>query len=126
MNRYNPDQTPNPEEWLALDEQERILLAEEYHRLARIKNPKLAAHAVFHAIVENQLAENPEPVIRAMTRLTAEGLSKHDAVHAIAFVVAEHIHHLFNAKVDANNSKAIYIAAVEQLTAKGLRINRKQ
>jgi len=78
----------------------------------------LKAHAVFHAIVENQVAENLDPVVRAMTRLTAEGLSRHEAVHAIASVVAEHIHDLLNAQADADTSQAIYNAAVERLTAK--------
>ncbi len=105
-------------EWLALEELTRIQLAEEHHRRARTKLPNLKAHAVFHAIVENQMAENLEPVVRAMTRLTAEGLNRHEAVHAIASVVAEHIHDLFNAKVDADNSQAIYYAAVERLSAK--------
>ena len=77
MNRYDPEHAPDPAEWRALDEQVRIQLAEEHHRVARIKLPNLKAHAVFHAIVENQLAENIEPVVRAMARLTAEGLSRH-------------------------------------------------
>lgn len=119
MNRYDPDQTPNPEQWLALDEQTRIRLAEEHHRAARIKLPNLKVHATFHAIVENQIAENTESVVRAMARLTAEGLSRHDAIHAIGSVLAEHIHDLFNAKADQSNSAAIYNAAVERLTAKG-------
>lgn len=117
MNRYDPDQTPTPEEWLSLDEQVRFGLVEDYHRLERIKLPSLTAHAAFHAIVENQLAENFEPPIRAMARLTQEGLSRHEAVHAIASVVAEHIHDLFNTKADANSSTAVYAAAVERLTA---------
>lgn len=118
MNRYDPDNAPDPAEWLALEELTRIQLVEEHHRLARTKLPNLKAHAVFHAIVENQVAENLDPVVRAMTRLTAEGLNRHEAVHAIASVVAERIHDLFNAKADADNSQAIYYAAVEQLTAK--------
>jgi len=118
VNRYDPDNAPDPAEWLALEELTRIQLAEEHHRLARTKLPNLKAHAVFHAIVENQVAENLDPVVRAMTRLTAEGLNRHEAVHAIASVVAEHIHDLLNAKADADNSQAIYYAAVERLTAK--------
>ena len=121
VNRYDPKHASDPAEWRALDEQVRIQLAEEHHRVARIKLPNLKAHAVFHAIVENQLAENLEPVVRAMARLTAEGLSRHDALHAIASVLAEHMHGLLNAKADANNSQAIYNAAVERLTAKGWR-----
>lgn len=118
MNRYDPDNAPDPTEWLALEELTRIQLAEEYHRPARTKLPNLKAHAVRHAIVENQVAENLDPVVRAMTRLTAEGLNRHEAVHAIASGVAAHIHDLLNAKADADNSQAIYNAAVERLTAK--------
>ena len=121
MNRYDPDHAPNPEQWLALDEQERIRLAEEHHRLARTKLPNLKAHALFHAIVENQLAEKLEPAVRAMARLMAEGLTRHESVHAIASVVAEHLYALSNGKADVGNSQAIYNAAVERLTAKNWR-----
>ncbi|MDP1609414.1 MAG: hypothetical protein Q8M11_00030 [Sulfuritalea sp.] len=121
MNRYDPDHAPNPEEWLALDEQVRIRFAEEYHRAKRIKLPNVKAHAVFHAIIENQIAEKLESVVRAVARLTAEGLSRHDSIHAIATVLAEHINELFNAKADEEHSAAIYSAAVERLTARGWR-----
>ncbi len=117
MNRYDPAQPPNSEEWLALDEQLRIGLVEKYHRQERVQLPNVTVHAALHAIVENQLAENLEPAARAMARLTTEGLDRHEAVHAIASVVAEHIHDLLNAKADANSSKAVYAAAVERLNA---------
>jgi hypothetical protein len=117
MNRYDPDQTPNPEEWLAFDEQLRIGLVESYHRRARVELPNVTIHAAFHVVVENQLAENYEPTACAMTRLTMEGLSRHEAVHALASVVTEHIHDLLNAKADADSSKAVYAAAVERLNA---------
>jgi len=120
VNRYDPDRAPNPEEWLALDEQARIRLTEEHHRVARITLPNLKAHAVFHAIVENQIAGNLEPVALAMGRLTAEGLSRHEAIHAIASVLAEHIQELFSATAD-DNSHATYYAAIERLTARGWR-----
>lgn len=121
MNRYDPDHAPNPEQWLALDEQVRIHLAEEYHRTKRIKLPNARAHAAFHAIVENQIAENFESVVRAMARLSAEGLSRHESIHAIASVLAEHIQELFSTTADEKHSAAIYSAAVERLTAKGWR-----
>ena len=75
-------------------------------------------HAVIHSIVENQIAENLESVVRAMARLTAEGLDRHDAVHAIGSVLAVHLHDLLNLEVGAANSQAIYNAAVERLTVK--------
>jgi hypothetical protein len=72
MNRYDPDQPPNSEEWLALDEQLRIGLVEKYHRQERVQLPNVTVHAALHAIVENQLAENYKPMVRAMARLTTE------------------------------------------------------
>lgn len=121
MNQCDPERAPDPETWLELDEQERIFLIEECHRIARVKLPNLTAHAVFHAIVENQIAEGLEPVLRAMARLTNEGLSRHDSVHAIASVVAEHLHDLFKSKDDAMTSQSRYNAAVERLNAKSWR-----
>ncbi|MGY6258599.1 hypothetical protein ACXIVK_34635 [Paraburkholderia caledonica] len=91
MEEYNPECAPEPESWLELDEQERIFIVETYHRVARIQLPNVTAHAALHAIVENQIALNAEPVVRAMHRLGNEGLTRHDAVHAIGSVVAEHL-----------------------------------
>ena len=121
MNRYDPEYSPNPEQWLALDEQVRVDLAEEHHRIARIKLPNLKVHAALLAIVENQIAQNLESVVRAMTRLTAGGLSRHEAIHAIASVLAEHIYELSDSAVNENNSASIYNAAIERLTAKSWR-----
>ena len=121
MNAYDPERAPLPWEWLALDEQERILQAEAFHVQAGIKLPKLKAHAIFHAIVENQLAENLESAVRAMARLKAEGLSRHDAVHAISFVLAGHLAELMRTKGAEGDSQAGYNAALDKLTAKGWR-----
>lgn len=119
MHQYDPERAPNPEEWLELDEQERIFLIEEHHhRHSRTRLPNLTAHAVFHALVENQIAEGLEPVSRAMARLAKEGLTRHDAVHAIASVVAEHIHDLFKTNDESAISQSRYNAAVERLNAK--------
>jgi hypothetical protein len=56
MQRYDPLEAPDPGEWLALDEQERIDLVQDYHRRARIRLPNAKVHAVLHAIVEAQIA----------------------------------------------------------------------
>ncbi|SFU25981.1 hypothetical protein SAMN05192563_10454 [Paraburkholderia aspalathi] len=118
MKEYNPECAPEPESWLELDEQERIALVEAYHRVARSKLPNVTAHAALHAIVENQIALNLEPVVRAMDRLGKEGLTRHDAVHAIGSVVAEHLLDILktNQNDDAAASPARYYAAVERLT----------
>jgi hypothetical protein len=98
MQNYDPELPPNPAEWLALDEQLRILLAELYHRKAREKVPNLQAHAAFHAMVENPIAQGLEPVVRAMARLLTQGLSRHDAVHAVGSCVADHFFEAMNSK----------------------------
>ncbi|MFL9966299.1 hypothetical protein PQR02_35970 [Paraburkholderia sediminicola] len=119
MDEYNPGCAPEPESWLELDEQGRIALIETYHRVARIKLPNVRAHAALHAIVENQIALNLEPVVRAMHRLGKEGLTRHDAIHAIGSVVAEHLLDILKTDQndDAATSQARYYAAAERLTA---------
>jgi hypothetical protein len=86
---YDPDAPPNPREWLALDEWERVRLAGNYHQTARIRLPDTKAHAIVHAIVENQIAQGFGPTCRALERLQKEGLSRHEAVHAIGSVVSK-------------------------------------
>lgn len=119
MTNYDPEIPPSATTWLALDEQERIALAEAHHRAARIKVPNLKAHAVFHATVENQIALGLQSVVRAMARLQNEGLSRHDALHAIGSVVAEQLFETLNLKIkdDANTTQTRYDAAVERLSA---------
>jgi hypothetical protein len=93
--------------------------------LSREPSPSLASLelplAVTRAYLSSYIAERLESVVRAVARLTAEGLSRHDSIHAIATVLAEHINELFNAKADEEHSAAIYSAAVERLTARGWR-----
>ena len=120
MDQYNPERAPEPESWLELDEQERTRLIETWHRVTRIKLPNVKVHAVvLHAIVENQLALDLDPVVRAMDRLMKEGLTRHDAIHAIGSVVAGHLFDILQANQndDAGASQAHYYAAVERLTA---------
>ena len=118
MNGYDPEITPVAKEWLALDEGERLALVERYHRDARIALPRTARrlHATIHTVVENQLALNDEPVVRALGRLMKEGLSRHDAIHAVGSVVAEHINELLRLKDAPETSRARYYAAIERLT----------
>ncbi len=119
MQNYDPEVPPNPAEWLALDEQLRIQLAEVYHRKAREKVPNVKAHAAFHAIVENQIAEGLESVARAMARLMKQGLTRHDALHAIGSCVADHFFEAMNSKDEdfSSTAQSRYNAAVERLTA---------
>ena len=58
--------------------------------------------------------------VRAMDRLMNEGLSRHDTLHAIGSVVAEHLFEAADAKTkdDPNAIQTRYNAAVEWLSAK--------
>ena len=88
--RYNADHAPAPEEWLELDEQDRIDQVIDYHKRAKKpvgENNKL--HAAAHVIVENQAAMGDATVVPAtLDRLMREGLDRHDAIHAIGSVLA--------------------------------------
>lgn len=123
MLRYDPFTAPDPDEWLALDEQERITLISVYHKKARIKLPNLQVHTVLHAIVENQIALGDEiPVARTLDRLVEDGLDRHDAIHAIAAALAEHLRSLKDRPATASDDpNATYFAALERLTPESWR-----
>jgi hypothetical protein len=119
---YDPEIEPDPAAWLALDETERQLQVEAYHRHAGIEAERPQVHAAVHVIVENQSAMGDElPVRRAIDRLMGEGLTRHEAVHAVASVLADYINRLLRDKPAAADHQAACNAAVEQLTAESWR-----
>jgi uncharacterized protein YoaH (UPF0181 family) len=89
--RYDPGRAPDPARWIALPEDERIEMVERHHRRQNIRLPRPTVHAVMHVIVENQIALGETPVVEAIPRLMGEGLSRHDALHAVAWVLAMHM-----------------------------------
>jgi len=48
VKRYDPQHAPDPAGWLTLDEGERIHLALQYHRRARVRLPNARLHATIH------------------------------------------------------------------------------
>lgn len=120
MDRYDPEVAPDPQEWLALDESERVLLVEQYHRDARISLPKRARplHATIHTIVENQLALEDQTIVRAtLQRLMEDGLTRHESIHAIGSVLTEHVYDLLQTKNLPADGHASYYDALQQLMA---------
>jgi hypothetical protein len=119
MLAYDPSNPPEPTAWLELDEQERIRLVEVFRRQRRIKLPNIKAHAAIHAVVENQLAAGLDSAVASMSRLIGEGLTRHDALHAIGSVLAEHLHELLSGRVQdaAEVAQSRYDAALERLSA---------
>jgi Protein of unknown function (DUF1186)/SEC-C motif len=127
ITEYDPLDEPEPQLWLATDEQQRIDLVLAYHRRAGIRAPNDKVHAIIHVIIENQIADDKLPVRRTAQRLMSEGLDRHDAIHAIGSVVAGYISDLMGKtgsdsrlgeiKSGQDPNKA-YFAELERLTAK--------
>ena len=117
MDRYDPDSGPSAECWSRLDDTERSLMVEDYHRHARIKLPNEHLHALIHTIVENQVAMGDETAAEAtLRRLLSEGLDRHDAIHAIGEVLAGHMYRLQKGPVTGDPNE-IYGAKLRALTA---------
>ncbi len=114
--KYNPRIAPDPKQWLQEDELEKIQWIVAYHQRARIQLPDVEAHAILHMIVENQSALGDKtPVAQTLNRLIAEGLDRHEAIHAIGSV-------FFNVKWDMMHGKkkkisTSYFDEVRKLTA---------
>ena len=118
MEHYDPDKPIDAEEWMSLDEDESASLVEQYHRKKRIKLPNAGMHATFHVVVENQIALGDEiPVKKTLARLLREGLSRHDAIHAIASVAASHIFDLMKHGTTSEDANTDYYRELEELTA---------
>ncbi len=117
MKRYDPNRAPDPTEWLELDEQERFLLLERFHRKAgdMAAEPKL--HAIVHAIVENQLALSLAPVQAALDRLMREGLDRHEAIHAVGSVLIRHLVDAVKGRPATPNLNDAYSAELDELSA---------
>jgi len=94
MNEYDPLDAPAPNEWQSLSEGEQMELVRRYHEreveFPPDTNPDL--HVLCHVTVENQAALGDEtPVADTLDRLVEEGLDRHDAIHAVAGVLMEHL-----------------------------------
>jgi hypothetical protein len=117
---YDPLVEPDADDWLASGEQQRLDVIELYHRRAGIEVERAAAHAAMHAVVENQIAEGDQwPVRRTLLRLMAEGLDRHEAIHAIASVLAVHINEHLREADSKRDFVGPYFSELEELTAEG-------
>ncbi len=117
MKTYDPETAPDPVEWLGLEESERVILVASFHRRTKIPLPDLQIHAAIHSVVENQLAEELQTVRETLERLKAEGLSRHDAIHAVGSVLVEHLNRLIRDKAASADAVESYFQELRSLTA---------
>jgi hypothetical protein len=119
MDRYDPSVDPDPAAWLALEDGERLELVADYHRRCGAQPTHPQVHAVLHVVVENQVVLGPEiPVAATLARLVAEGLDRHEALHAIGGVLAEHMFGALKAGPQGEVDNQAYYAALQKLDAR--------
>jgi hypothetical protein len=118
MDGYDPLLAPDAEAWLALDESARISAVEAYHEAERFKLPNLRVHATFHVVVETQIAMGDElPVREKVRQLMAQGLDRHDALHAVISVLVTNIFGPMKGKPASPDPNHAYFSALRRLTA---------
>ncbi len=116
MAHYDPLSDPDPREWFRDAERERVDAIIAYHTSRGIDVPNLELHARFHEVVETQLADGDETVNDTLDRLLAEGLDRHEALHAIGFVLAQHTYKTVRGARTASTEDA-YRADLKRLSA---------
>ena len=122
LKEYDADVAPPASEWLSLDEAVRVALVEAYHRRLGIDHPQPKLHAAIHTVVENQAAAGDGDVLDAFERLQADGLTRHEAVHAVGQAVVEQMVEVFKSKTTPGAPVPTpYSERVRQLTADGWR-----
>jgi hypothetical protein len=72
---------------------------------------------MMHVIVENQIALGDEiPVRRTAQRLIVQGLNRHEVVHGIGMVLAEHMSDMLKQQKLRGDPNQPYYDALEVLT----------
>ena len=77
----------------------------------------MEAHASIHVIVENQIAMAFEPVPATVAKLIRQGLSRHEAIHAVGAVLSGEIWQL-QQQESSEWESGVYRRKLEKLTAK--------
>ncbi|MFP4379541.1 MAG: hypothetical protein ACLFUS_03480 [Candidatus Sumerlaeia bacterium] len=93
MEYYDANEAQDPKVWDNVDEGEAIDAVLEYHMLIDDTDmPNLMLHATIHTTVEQQAALGDEfPVAAKIEQLMGEGLSRHEAIHAIGSVLVDQL-----------------------------------
>lgn len=117
MRKYDPAKAPDTATWLALDETQRLDLVSAHHRRMCVNLPNANLHAAAHVIVENQLAQGFDLAKEALDRLRADGLDRHEAIHAIGSVLMGHVWKILGEGAKTPDPNEPYFQALRALTA---------
>lgn len=119
MNQYDPDKAMAPEAWLEIDEQERIKWVRSFHEGIGEEMPEdaLRMHSLVHVIIENQAAMGVDTVVKTLTKLTKQGLDRHEAIHAVGAILSEELFELLKGNIQ-EISPTKYKRKFEKITAK--------
>ena len=119
MKKYEPLFYGEKDEWLRLEEEERIALVLDYHENLdeEFEGESIRLHAAMHVVVENQIALGETYVENTVARIMRQGISAHEAIHAIAAILSEDIVSLLNSGEKEFYTKK-YRRKLEKLTAK--------
>ena len=83
-----------------------------------VELPNAQIHAVTHVVVENQVLLGDEtPVAAKLDRLMQDGLSRHDAIHAIGTALAPVLLDVVQGEVRSDPT-TIYYNRLDELTAR--------
>jgi hypothetical protein len=122
---YDPDVDPDSARWLALEEAERLLQGKDHHKRHDALLANLELHVTVHVVIENQIAMGDEtPTRGALERLMGEGLSRHEAVHALGSVLNDMIFAIANGACGENAERFhtdAYNDAIARITAEDWR-----
>ncbi|MGI2029721.1 hypothetical protein [Endozoicomonas acroporae] len=120
MKYYNPDKPLNISEWLVLDDAQRKILVYNFHESIGAEfqdDGALTMHSYMHVVVENQIAANVDLVSETVTKLVRQGLSRHEALHAISAIIVEDIFDMLKGSKSEFCLKK-YRRKLEKITAK--------
>lgn len=119
MEFYSPSTAPVSEEWLAIDDGERLELVRTFHEAEDndLDEKALTIHSTIQVIVENQLALKVELLPETLEKLTRQGLSRHESLHAIGAIISGDIMAILKGERTEFSPKQ-YRRKLEKITAK--------
>lgn len=117
LSEYNPMVAIDPAQWQALEESDRLDLILAFHQDAGVEIPDIETHATLHCVIENQIALGDEmPIAATLQRLLGEGLDRHDAIHAIASVLANHLYGVVHDE-EPSRTHEVFLNEITSLSA---------